>query len=239
MIAKKELTFRLTVLDYDYLDKITFYSISNLFQEIASLHAFELGCGYKVMKEKNLAWIVARSKITLFKQNGFDKEVKVITWPHPNGRFDFDRDYLLLDKNNEIIAKGTSKWLVYNLERNFLCSSKGIMENIEFSNERVYEEKLNKIDYGEIKNYKFIKSHIIEKSDLDHYGHMNNAKYLQLMINSMSVEKEIIEVQIDYINQGFYNHKIDLYKKIENDNYFLLGMDEEKIIFVIKAKINA
>ena len=65
MKAEKELEFRLTVGDLDCYDNLTPYAISNLFQEVASLHAEELNVGYEVMKEKGLAWIIARNNIEL------------------------------------------------------------------------------------------------------------------------------------------------------------------------------
>lgn len=241
MGVEKDLEFRLTVGDFDCYDRLTAYSIGNLFQEIAALHAEELGCGYEVMINKDLAWIVARNKITIINQKLVTKNVKVKTWPHPNGRFDFERDYLLYNENNEIIAKGSSKWLVYNLKKNFLCSSKGIMENIDFKEEKLYEEKFDKINYGNLEDYTFALKHQIVFSDLDHYGHMNNAKYLIIMMDALNLkENENIEdLQVDYINQGYLGRVLDIYKKKENDYYYLIGKDEEKIIFAIKTKIRA
>ena len=77
MGVEKELTFRLTIGDMDKYDRITPYSISNMFQEIASLHAEDLGCGYDFMINKSLAWIVVRNRITLYKSKSIGKVVKV------------------------------------------------------------------------------------------------------------------------------------------------------------------
>ena len=241
MGVEKKLTFRLTVGDLDRYDRLTCYSISNLFQEIASLHAEELGVGYEVMKEKGLAWIVARNKITIVNSQNVSKVVTVHTWPHPNGRFDFERDYVMYNENNEVIAKGSSKWLVYDLKRNFLCSSKGIMENIDFKDDKVYLEKFDKIHYGNIDDYSLELTHRISFTDLDHYGHMNNAKYFVIMMDALNLDENdvIEEVQIDYLNQGYLDKSIDVYKKKEEDYYYLVGKDEDKIIFAIKVKIKA
>lgn len=241
MGVEKELTFRLTIGDMDKYDRITPYSISNMFQEIASLHADDLGCGYDFMINKSLAWIVVRNRITLYKSKSIGKVVKVKTWPHPNGRFDFIRDYLLYDENNELIAKGSSKWLVYDLKRNFLCSSKGIMEGIEFKKDKAYDDKFDKIEYGSLDEYTFVFTQKIAYTDLDHYNHMNNAKYLLMMMNALRLdENEYFDnIQVDYLNQGYLDHNIDVYKKKVDNVYYLLGKDEEKIIFVIKANIKA
>ena len=239
MKANKTLEFRLTAGDLDVYDHLTPYTISNLFQEAASLHAEELNVGYEVMKEKGLAWIVARNKITIYNPINVGKVVKVNTWPLPNGRFDFDREYLLFSEEGNLIAKGTSKWLVYNLKRNFLCSSKGIMEDIDFETKRNYEEKFEKINYGDLNDFNLVYEKHINFSDLDHYGHMNNAKYLVVLMDSLNLNKDelIEEIQVDYINQGYKDHELKVYLKKENNIYYLVGKDLDSIIFVIKAKI--
>ena len=241
MGVNKTLEFRLTVGDKDLYDNITPYCISNLFQEIASLHAEELGVGYEVMNEKKLAWIIARNKISIIDHSKLTNIVKVKTWPLPNGRFDFDREYLLFNENDELIAKGTSKWLVYDLKRNFLCSSKGIMENIEFDTIKNYNEPFNKINYGNLNDYSFIYDKKIMFSDLDHYGHMNNAKYLIILSDTLKLNKDelIVEVQVDYLNQGYLDDVISIFVKKENNEYYIVGKNQDKIIFVIKTKIKA
>lgn len=239
MGVSKILEFRLTAGDLDIYDHLTPYCISNLFQEAASLHAEDLNVGYEVMNEKGLAWIIARNKITIYDPVNIGKVVKVHTWPLPNGRFDFDREYLLYSEEGNLIAKGTSKWLVYNLKRNFLCSSKGIMENVEFETKRNYEEKFDKINYGDINDYSLVLEKKINFSDLDHYGHMNNAKYLVVLMDSLNLSKDEIieEIQVDYINQGYKDHILNIYLKKEDNQYYLVGKDLDNIIFVIKAKI--
>lgn len=230
-----ELEFRLTVGDLDRNDNLSFYTISNLFQEVATVHAEELNVGYNKMKEKNLAWIIARNKITVLRNLNNSKNVKVKSWPHPNGRFDFDRDYLLYDDNDNLVAKGTSKWLVYDLKRKFLCSSKGIMEDVLFKEDKNYETKLDKINYGDLNDYEFIQEYKIQKSDIDHYGHMNNAKYFILMENTLDIEnKDIYDVQIDYLNQGYLNDILKIYRKKIGNEYYLIGKNNDIIIFAIK-----
>lgn len=239
MKAIKELDFRLTVGDLNQFDLIRPYSICNLFQEMASIHAEELNVGYDVMIKENKAWIIARTKINIIKHNLDNKVVKVKTWPHPNGRFDFDRDYIMYNSNNEIIAKGMSKWLVYDLKRGFLSSSKGIMENVDFLEDKNYDSKFEKINYGDLSEYKFAMKYQIMNSDIDHYEHMNNAKYFILIENVLSLSEEqlIDEIQVDYINQGYLNRYLDIYiKKIDNE-YYIIGKDEDNIIFVSKVKI--
>ena len=115
------------------------------------------------------------------------------------------------------------------------------MEGIDFETNSVYDTKLGKIDYGNPDDYTFIYDHKIMYSDLDHYGHMNNAKYLVIMMNALNLdESQMIEdIQVDYINQGYFGKIISVYKKEVENEIYLLGKEEEKIIFAIKVKIKA
>ena len=53
-----------------------------------------------------------------------------------------------------------------------------------------------------------------------------------------ALEQYIIELlQIDYINQGYLGHTLSLFKYSDNNIKYLLGKDEDKVIFIIKLKI--
>ena len=111
------------------------------------------------------------------------------------------------------------------------------MEGLEFNNEKVYDEKIEKINYGNLEDFTLILTHQIQYSDLDHYGH----KYLVLMMNALALKEneEFVEVQVDYINQGYLGRKIDIYKKKVDNIYYLVGKDEDNVIFAIKASVSA
>jgi acyl-ACP thioesterase len=113
------------------------------------------------------------------------------------------------------------------------------MENIDFKDDKVYLDKFDKIHYGNIDDYSFELTHRVSFTDLDHYGHMNNAKYLVILMDSLNLNKDdlIEEIQVDYINQGYKDHILKVYLKKENNINYLVGKDLDNIIFVIKAKI--
>ena len=100
------------------------------------------------------------------------------------------------------------------------------------------QKKLSEYDYS---NQKIKYSHTIKNSDLDHYGHMNNAKYLMILSDALRFTKDelIEEVQVDYLNQGYLDDVISVYSKKENNEYYIVGKNLDKVIFVIKTKIKA
>ena len=101
------------------------------------------------------------------------------------------------------------------------------------------QEKFEKINYGDLNDFNLVYEKKINFSDLDHYGHMNNAKYLVILMDSLNLNKDdlIEEIQVDYINQGYKDHVLKVYLKKENHTMYIVGKDLDNIIFVIKAKI--
>ena len=97
---------------FDLNDALTPKSILNIFQDVASVHAEEIGVGYSDMLAKNLYWVLSRVKFDIIKQPTPNQTVIVETWPLEKGRIDFDRDFLITSTDGEVLIKGTSKWCV-------------------------------------------------------------------------------------------------------------------------------
>ena len=74
---------------FDVNDKISPKSILNIFQDVASYHAGEIGVGYEDMLAKNLYWVLSRIKYDIIRMPKIDEQVIVQTWPHEKGRSDF------------------------------------------------------------------------------------------------------------------------------------------------------
>ena len=77
---------------FDFNDRLTAKSILSIFQDVASIHAEEIGVGYESMLINNLYWVLSRIKFDVIKMPKINEVVVVETWPHIKGRIDFDRE---------------------------------------------------------------------------------------------------------------------------------------------------
>ena len=102
-IFEKE--FELRISDFDCFDKIKPSVILDFFQDVAGEHADILSVGFNDLIKKDLIWVLVRTKYEVIKEPNLYSKIKIKTWPHPKGRIDFDRDYLILDENNNINLK--------------------------------------------------------------------------------------------------------------------------------------
>lgn len=235
MILYKELLFQLKTSDLDYNGNLKPFAILDFFQEIAGYHAEEIGIGKKGFQDTKNAWIILRSKYEVISSPKEHDEITVVTWPKPSGRADFNREYMIKNKHGQIIVKGTSKWVVMNLETRRLQRGDSINYNGEFFQLQLYEEDLEKLEISDELSFVDCDEYIVKNSDIDSNGHMNNAKFGEIILNSFDKLGYIRSLEVNYINEARLHDKINTKVAKESINYYFIGYIGDRVSF--KAKL--
>ena len=105
MLVKKILKYRLTMSQHNKYNQLSLSSILDLCQDIAGIHANDIGCGYEDFKKRNLAWFIVSNKVIINNLNKLTDEVIVETWPHQAGRLYCLRDYLIKNSDGQELAR--------------------------------------------------------------------------------------------------------------------------------------
>lgn len=217
---------------FDFNNKLKPMAILSIFQDVASVHGEQIGVGYEAMLNKNLYWVLSRVKYNIIKHPQINQEVKVITWPHEKGRIDFDRDFLILNNNNEVLIKGCSKWCIINTVNRSLARTDDVNYNGEIWTEVNYTDKFNKSPTFEIEGLTPKFSYVVNFSDLDHNQHMNNTIYANLIYNAIT-NKNVNNFQINFISECKLNDCINVFYNNEN---LVCGYCNNKLVFT--AEVN-
>ena len=219
---------------FDLNDRISIKSILNIFQDVASIHAEEIGVGYLAMLDKNLYWILSRIKIDIIKQPQINQTVIVETWPHEKGRIDFDRDIKILSEDGEILIIGTSKWCVIDTINRTLQRSDNVNYIGEYCLDINYNERFGKLNVPSLDSEeKFVYSVLF--SDLDHNKHMNNTNYANLVLGAID-DKIFSHFEINFINECLLNDKINVSVIKNEDCEYVIGSCNNKIAFTAFVK---
>ncbi len=88
--------------------------ICNYIEEAAGNHAVALGVGMQRLAEENLAWVLAKMRLCLFRRPGPGEHLRVDTWPVHIEGLRFRRDVLMYDEAGMILASAVTEWLVMN-----------------------------------------------------------------------------------------------------------------------------
>lgn len=219
---------------FDLNNRLTTKSILSIFQDIASIHAEELGVGYLPMLEKNLYWVLSRVKFDILKMPDINQEVVVETWPHLKGRIDFDRDLKISNLNGEVLVIATSKWCVIDITKRMLQRTDNINYLGEYCLDVNYKEKFEKISLPD-SELKQAFTHIVRFSDLDHNQHMNNTNYASLVLNAIE-NKNFSHFEINFLSECKLNDEILVFTIKDNQEEFVLGKVNEKIAFIAYIK---
>ena len=111
-LMKTSMDFFIHTRDVNYNDIIKPTALLDMFQDLAGIHASELGVGYDVLKEKNYAWVILYQRYEMNAIPPYLDVVNLTTWPKPKNRLEFEREYLLKDKKGNELAKGDRKSVV-------------------------------------------------------------------------------------------------------------------------------
>lgn len=224
--------------DFSCFDILNPHAILDLFQDVAGLHAGVLEIGYDKLIERKLIWVLIRTKFEVIKNPKMYDKCTVITWPKEKGKVDFDREYLIVDENNEILVKGISKWVIVNYETRRISLTRDIDYNCIIHDESNFNESFDKIEDFEINDLDYNEEYV-DYSSLDHNGHLNNINYAKYVMNIIKLEKNqnIKNFEINYIKEVRCGEYIKNYHKKEGNTYFIKGISNNEICFLCKVSI--
>ena len=232
MIYEKEYVLRVS--DFDKNDKLKPSAILDMFQSVAEEHARILNIGYEEMLEKQCVWVLLRTKYDVLTQVSFGTEKVVVkTWPHPQGRGDYDRDYAIYSVDGELLVQGSSKWCVINYETRRLVFGANVAypTGDQIYPVKNYEQGLKKIpDFsldGAVEFFGYAGD-----SAVDHNGHINNVKYCDFILDALSLEKGVCinSFEINYLSEIPLGNYYIYYKK-DGDNRLIKGFSNGKESF--------
>lgn len=218
--------------DVDKNNNMKPFSMLDKLQELAAIHADIIGVGYNEIIKRNLAWIVMYETIEVVTRlPKKDEEIKVITWPKPQYKLEFEREYEIRDLNDNLLVKGISNWAIFDINKRRIARADSIIFNGEYITQTNYPNKApRKLDLAcdNILNTIYYE---VTESDIDSNGHMNNAKYIDAVSKLIYKNTKAIfkKLQIAFIHEARLGQKIkiDYYKAEDNLDAFIGHIDDQ------------
>lgn len=233
---KHEELFSIRNSDFSYKDEIKPQAVLQILEEVAGRHAEELGIGYLDMKALNFAWVVVRTRVEITGSLTNGNNGYVLTYPSKPSRIDSDRNYIIYDMNHNECVKAIQKWIVidYTSRRIQRLSSINFPEG---ASEETVLPSLSKIHLDEnanLVNKVEIKTCI---NDLDHNGHVNNARYAEFVFNTFDLDekRKLSAFECEYIKELKYNEDAYLMYDNTRENYALYNSNNE-LSFIMRIE---
>lgn len=184
-------------------------TICKFLQETAYRNADHLGFGYTQLKERNQFWVLSRILIRMERYPRWDETVQLRTWPSGVEKLFAFRDFQLLDEAGVVIGSMGTTWLVLDAERrrprrpeivsavDHLCPKDRALDRRPGKVLPLAQPQPAPPSEGDFFPVRY--------SDLDLYHHVNNAVYVQWILDgypqSMHREHRVKELEINFLNE--------------------------------------
>ena len=221
-------------------NKITNYGILALLEDIACLHSDKVGYGVKDIETKNRAWILLDWKLKVFKRPGYGEKVDIKTWARTieKPQFFTYRDFKVFDKDGNIIAIATSKWVLIDVKKGKIAKLElELMDLYKTESEHVFNEQ----DVEKLNSTEKVDSqidYVVRRSDIDVNQHVNNLNYLNYAYEALPEEiynkEECENVRITYKHQIKLGDTVKFCYSFDNNvNTVVIKSEDEKTIHSI------
>jgi medium-chain acyl-[acyl-carrier-protein] hydrolase len=233
--------FDITFSDIDENNKLSNKGILRIMQEIAGLHSSSLGYGLNDAPKTGFAWLLLNWKLKVFSRPKWEGTLTVNTWSKSMNPLFAYRDIEIFDDKNNLVAVGSSKWILFDINKQSLCKIPNeVKEKFPSVDKSVFEEKFVE-KLKEPENSNFIYEYTIQRRDIDTNHHVNNLNYLdyayQALPEAVYSNTNFSNVEIMYKHEAKLGDTISIFcSNTEKNEHVITIKDEEgkKLHAIIK-----
>lgn len=181
-------TFHVRVFQTDPAGRLTLPALCDFLQEAAGIHAGLLHASAPRMHEHGLAWVLARLYVRLERLPRWGQTLRVTTWPHARDRHSTRRDFLLRDDGDRELGRVATSWVTLELASRKLVPLPGFLDGLWDPSTP------GAVDYPARSVPRFNGAQgpevpiLVRRADLDVNGHVNNSRYPEWCLESLSAE---------------------------------------------------
>ena len=225
MIFEKE--YELRGSDFDCCDRLQPSSVMDLFQDVAGIHAVQLGVGFDDLIARQMIWVLTKVKYELVGRAARYQRVRVRTWPLPPSRVNFRREYRIEALDGTPIVNGTSEWVVVHSEKRRVLPADNLYpEGEEYCLQQLFEGRLRKVPAFETagEGQRVLPTF----THLDINGHVNNTQSADpvMDLRQLPPQQEVTTFQIDYHREVLQGMPLQMYLQRQGDAILGCGKSE-------------
>jgi len=184
--------------------KLRLEALLNYFQDASTFQSEELGAGFDYLVPRKLVWVLVSWQIDINRYPKLGEEVIIGTHPHDFKGFWGSRNFCMMTREGEMLAKANSLWTLLNFD-----TMKPVTAPKELTDKYTLEPPLEM-------EYAGRKIHIegdgvdgepilVRMQHLDSNLHVNNAQYVSMAVDSLPQDFQIGGLRVEYKKQAHLN----------------------------------
>lgn len=211
-------TFIVSNNDVDKKFKLKVAAIFRYFQDIALKATEEVGADSISLSKKNIDWVITRMAVEIKRLPDCNEEIIVHTYPGKDMAMLYPRYFYISDAKGEVIITASSVWALINSETRKVIVDRDTISKLP-GETSPYELALpEKIALPE--NSNFIENRKIHYSDLDFNCHMNNVRYVELLMDthdsSFYENHRVSAITLNYMKEIKEKEAVEIFTNASN-----------------------
>jgi acyl-ACP thioesterase len=203
--TENKMNYDVKVYEADNLGRAGLFTLFNYFQNSAWAHYNEVDKARGPFLTKDQIWAMTRVEIHLKRYAKWQENVEVETWSRGIEKLMAYRDFTIKDSMGAVIAAGTASWVVLDL-KNKRIQRLSEMAPMWPSKPDIFSINKNAEKICSPASVEFGGIYEINYSDMDVNQHVNSARYIQWMIDSLGrdfLEKnELKKCEINFVDEA-------------------------------------
>lgn len=216
---------RIRYSETDSQGKLTLASLLNYFQDCTTFHSEDLGLGVDYLSERNLIWLLSAWQIVVERYPKMGECVKIGTAPYEFRGFTGSRNFVMMTREGEILAKANSLWSHLNT-----ATGKPMAPTPDMLEGYVLEAPIE-MDYAPRKimvpegggNEEPI---VVKKHHLDTNNHVNNGQFVDMAMTYLPEDFVIRQMRAEYKKQAFLEEVLQAYV-VHTDDKCVVSLNDE------------
>ena len=222
--------------DVDKRFKLKISAIFRYFQDIALLATEDLGVDSISLSKRNIDWVITRMSLDVRRLPDCDEKITVTTYPGKDMAMLYPRYFFITDSKGEVIIRSASIWaLIDNISRKVIVD-RDVISKLPGESAEDQLPLPEKLSIPE--ETRFIEKRTIHYSDLDFNSHMNNVRYVELLMDAHDSEfydsHRLSFLTLNYMKEIKEKEAVDIYTDTSNPETIVVKTNGN-VAFVGKA----
>jgi medium-chain acyl-[acyl-carrier-protein] hydrolase len=185
VLSRKE-TFAVRSDEVDAFGTLAVPALSGYLQELAGVHAAELGVGLDALMARGLTWVLVRQRIECPAEIRLRETIEVETWPSGIDRLLALRDFVVR-RGGEEVARATTEWLVLDVKTRKPVRPAEVLDE-RFREPLDHAVRLSARKLLPLASWQVEKRFEVRYADIDVNLHVTNASYVGWAIEAVPRE---------------------------------------------------
>ena len=213
--------------DVDKRFQLKVPAIFRYFQDVAMSATAPLGVDSISLSKRNIDWVITRMTVEIKRLPKCDEEITVHTYPGKDMAMLYPRYFFITDVNGEVIISSSSVWaLIDNTSRKVIIDRETISK-LPGETSPYQLDLPEKVAFPDSNT--FIEKRTIHYSDLDFNSHMNNVRYVELLMDahdsSFYDTHRLSSITLNYMKEIKEKEAVEIFTDTSNPETISVKVD--------------